>query len=408
LGLNGLTLMKKINQPTISVFMQKFMVLLLALVALGAMAQTDSTFRKFSFNGYISGMQSVMTMDSLKGIWINENLIHQRINLKYQLSDKLKASVEIRSRFVYGDQLMADQTGQILSMYSSDRGVMDLSANMLEGKSFVLNSQIDRLCLAYESGKLNIMLGRQRINWGQTFVWNPNDIFNNYSFFDFDYAEKPGSDALRLQYFTDAVSLAEVVVKANAEKKLTLAALYKFNTKAYDIQFLGGLLNQSDYFAGAGWSGNLKDAGFRGEISAFRSTKNFADTTLYLMFSLGLDYTFSNSLMLQAEYLYNGLAGKNGISDFSSYYAAPLTVKDISFDRHNIFYQISYPVSPLINAGISAMVFPKIKGAFTGFNMDYSMAENWDLSFVFQLFSGKFSVSRETMYLAFLRIKRSF
>ena len=34
--------------------------------------------------------------------------------------------------------------------------------------------------------------GRQRINWGQTFVWNVNDVFNAYSYFDFDYKERPG------------------------------------------------------------------------------------------------------------------------------------------------------------------------------------------------------------------------
>ena len=33
-------------------------------------------------------------------------------------------------------------------------------------------------------------------------VWNPNDLFNAFSFVDFDYEERPGSDALRIQKYT--------------------------------------------------------------------------------------------------------------------------------------------------------------------------------------------------------------
>ena len=61
---------------------------------------------------------------------------------------------------------------------------------------------------------------RQRINWGQTLVWNPNDIFNAYSYFDFDYIERPGSDAIRLQYYPDYSSAIEMAVKADYENKI--------------------------------------------------------------------------------------------------------------------------------------------------------------------------------------------
>ena len=52
----------------------------------------------------------------------------------------------------------------------------------------------------YRDNKINFRIGRQRINWGTTTIWNPNDIFNAYNFLDFDYEERPGMDGGKFQY----------------------------------------------------------------------------------------------------------------------------------------------------------------------------------------------------------------
>jgi hypothetical protein len=109
----------------------------------------------------------------------------------------------------------------------------------------------------YTNEKLQVTAGRQRINWGQTFVWNPNDIFNTYSYFDFDYEEKPGSDAVRVQYFLNPTSAFELAAKLDRQNKATIAGLYRFNKLNYDIQFLSGITDEQDFVAGAGWSGQI-------------------------------------------------------------------------------------------------------------------------------------------------------
>ncbi|MFV8328270.1 hypothetical protein [Flavobacterium sp. ZS1P14] len=48
----------------------------------------------------------------------------------------------------------------------------------------------------------------------------------------------------------------------------TAAFLYKFNKWKYDFLFLGGMY-QTDYVVGSGWAGNIKEAGFKGEMSYF-------------------------------------------------------------------------------------------------------------------------------------------
>ena len=168
------------------------------------------------------------------------------------------------------------RSGQSYSeMIGSDHGLVDLSWNILNKQSFFLNTTIDRLWVDFNYGKFQARVGRQRINWGQTLVWNPNDIFNAYSFFDFDYVERPGSDAIRLQYYPDSSSAFELAVKADYENNITAAALYRFNKWGYDIQFLAGYFNSEDIVAGAGWSGALGSVSFRGEAYMVSACKEF-------------------------------------------------------------------------------------------------------------------------------------
>ncbi len=109
-------------------------------------------------------------------------------------------------------------------MTGSDQGWVDMSWNILNEQSFFLNTTVDRLWVDFNYDKFQARIGRQRINWGQTLIWNPNDIFNVYSFFEFDYIERPGSDAIRLQYYPDYSSAIELAVKADYDNRITAAA----------------------------------------------------------------------------------------------------------------------------------------------------------------------------------------
>ena len=288
-------------------------ILLLLIFFPGLSEGQDIQPSKFSINGYISNMQSVMFTEA-DGEWLSDNLIHNRINLNWYPNTHLTASLQFRNRFMYG------QTIELFPGYAesidNENSFFDLSLNILNEKSFFLNSTIDRAYLQYTRGSFVATAGRQRINWGQSFVWNPNDIFNVQNYFDFDYIEKPGSDALRFQYYTGYASGAEVAAKLDGNDKVTAAGYYRFNKWNYDFQFLGGVFAESDYVAGAGWSGSVKGAGFRGETSYFRPVKNFADTSGIFYLDLSGDYTFRNSLYIQVEGLYAALPVHFDFNDF--------------------------------------------------------------------------------------------
>ncbi|PKP52643.1 MAG: hypothetical protein CVT92_07885 [Bacteroidetes bacterium HGW-Bacteroidetes-1] len=388
-------------------------IILFVLICFSAMGQEDSTterIKNYALDGYISNMQSVM-FDSIHKNWISDNILHNRLNFSWLPTPTFTATIQIRNRFIWGESVKYNSNYS--KQIAKDNGYLKLSWNVFDEQSFVFNTSIERAFIQFSKGKFDFKLGRQRINWGQTMVWNPNDIFNNYSFFDFDYIERPGSDAFRLQYYPSSSSTIEFTAKINSNKELTTAALYRFNKWNYDIQFIGGLLNEQDIFFGAGWSGAIKSISFRGEFSFFQPKENFADTSGLAMATLSFDYTFKNSSMILVEGLYGNFSNNAG-SGFMDLYAAPASVKNLSFTKYNILSQYSYPISTLVNLTISGMYMPKIKGYYTGSTISISLKDNLDISFIGQVFSGEFpdSVSgnnkRVNYYMGFLRLKGNF
>jgi hypothetical protein len=359
--------------------------------------------RKISLNGYVSAMQSVM-FDSLSGPFINDNLIHNRLNFKGFINDHITFAAEVRNRLFTGDMVRSGRSYS--EMTGSDQGWVDLSWNILNEQSFFLNTTIDRLWVDLNYGKFQARAGRQRINWGQTFVWNPNDIFNAYSFFDFDYVERPGSDAVRLQYYPNFSSAIEFAVKADFKDDITAAALYRFNKRGYDLQFLTGIVNSEDLVAGAGWSGAIGSVSFRGEATWFQPVEKFSDTTGIGLFTVGFDKVFKNNSMVQMQVMFcNNPTDMNG---FSSLYSGNISTKDLAFSRFSAFSQFSYPVTPLLNLSVSAMWFPDLNGYFAGPSLDYSLAENVDFSLFWQHFNSKINETRLRINIGFIRVKFSF
>jgi hypothetical protein len=356
-----------------------------------------------TLDGYLSTIQSAM-FDSLSGPFIYDNLIHNRMNFKGYVNENITFAAEFRNRLFTGDMVRSGRSYS--EMTGSDQGWIDMSWNIINRQSFFLNSTIDRLWLDFNYGKFQARAGRQRINWGQTLVWNPNDIFNAYSFFDFDYIERPGSDAVRLQYYPDYSSSVELVIKANYENHLTTASLYRFNKWGYDIQFLAGYFNSEDLVAGAGWSGAFGSVSFRGEISWFQPVKNFSDTTGTGIFTSGFDKVFANNSSAQIQLMYcnNPL----NLTSFNSLYSGNYSTKEIAFSKFSAFGQYSYPVTPLLNISLSAMWFPDLKGYFAGPSIDYSLAGNVDFSLVWQHFNSHMNNTRTRINMGFFRVKVSF
>lgn len=382
--------------------MRRFLLFLAVFAGMSSSLYSQGK-KPVTLNGYITTLQSA-TYDSLGGTFIFENIIHNRLNLKAYAGEKFTFSAELRNRLFTGDRV---RIGDIYAQsIGYDPGWIDMSWNIASKKSFILNTTLDRLWADYHSGKIQVTLGRQRINWGQTTIWNPNDIFNAYSFFDFDYVERPGSDALRIQYFTSSSSAAEIVLKADSENNITAAGLYRFNKWGYDLQVLAGYVNSEDVVLGTGWSGSIGTIAFRGEASFFWPWEDFPVKNCTVVATTGAEKIFSDNSMAQIQVMYCN--NPVPVTDFGSFYMGTLSAKEQAFSEFTAFGQFSWAMTPLARLGLAGMWFPDLKGYYTGPTFDISLSENIDFSIVWQQFRGRTDGKKFRTNIGFLRLKYSF
>ena len=367
--------------------------------------KTDKTSR-WSVNGYLKDLQTTEFTDVNKK-WTLENLIHNRIDVRWFHDSSWKFHLGIRNRFFYGDS--AAITTQDILLQNSNDDFFDLSRTITKGQSFLLNAAVDRASIDYTRGKWEVTVGRQRINWGLNLVWNPNDIFNAYSYFDFDYEERPGTDAVRVQYYLNSTSSAELAYKPGRNTNETIAAgLYRFTKGSYDIQALAGIV-KTDYVVGGGWSGVLGQAGFNGEISAFAPRKHFRLANTVISASAGINYTFPNSLYLHSAYLLNssGLLKCDSLSP--NFFLNNVSAKSLSPARHSLFAEAAYQFNPLIRGDLSGIYTPADGSLFIGPFFTFSLTNTIELLAGGQLFFG----GKESLYgnygrAVFVRFKWSF
>lgn len=356
-----------------------------------------------SFQGYLSTLQSSM-FDSLSGPFLNENLLHNRLNFKGYINENMTIAVEFRNRLFTGDLVrMGDYYSDRIG---ADPGLVDLSWNLLKEPSILFNTTVDRLWMDFQYNKFQVTLGRQRINWGQTFVWNPNDIFNAYSFFDVDYVERPGSDAIRIQYFPSYSSAAELAVKTDSANRVTAAGLFRINQWGYDMQFLAGISNGDDMVFGTGWSGAIKSLSFRGEATWFEPLDKLPGEKRTILLTTALEKILKDNSMALVQLMYSSNPMEMG--SINSFYTGELSAKNLAYSKFTAFGQYTWSATPLLYLGISAMWFPDLKGYYAGPTLDYSLAENLDFSLIYQHFNALLAGTRTNLNLGFLRLKYSF
>ena len=371
--------------------------------------QSYSQESKVSLNGYVKELYMFYSPETpIPGFDVNNlgmDIVHNRLNFKWYTSSKFTTVVEMRNRLMFGNLVKDYPAYQ--STVNVDKGLVNLSWITASGTGWFVHSMFDRAYVDYTSGKWQIRTGRQRVNWGINFVWNPNDIFNTFSYFDFDYEERPGTDAVRVQYYTGVTSSAELVYKPNRNSaRSAIAGMYKFTRWDYDFQFLGGQAG-NDWVLGGGWSGDIYGAGFRGEITHFEP--RLSSSVRATVASISADYTFKNSLYIHSSFLYssNGKTGPAG--GMNVLFNPDMSAKQLSFARYSLFGQISKPITPLFTGSFSGIVNPSDGSFYFGPALTYSLLNNLELMVTGQLFFGDAGTEfGDIGQIAFGRLKWSF
>lgn len=346
--------------------------------------------------GYLQGMPLRISADLPEpigdGNWM-EYRIQNRINVRWTPSNSVTFHWQMRTRLFAGDLVQdinrwADDIPgfpRYAKAIDVDDGLVNMSQLLADQDRWLLHYIPDRLFLEWNRGDWNVRLGRQRINWGVNMITNPNDIFNMYSFYDFDYPERPGSDAIRIQRFMGFSSRMELAVSPGRNLEKSIAAiLYSFHTKGYDIQLIGGYYRER-LATGAGWAGNLRDAGFKGEVVFYADIAQTHDTRASnVIAALSVDYMLPNSLFLVAEALYN----KEGGMDEFLLLAEPITPDNPSFSKFQFTAQGSYPIHPLLDGRLAAIWYPDEQAVYLSPSTTWAVTSDLDLQILGQVFAG--------------------
>ena len=373
----------------------------------------------YGIDGYIKDMVSTTKIPFSSDRWY-DNLIHARLNTHWYPSNDLTGEFDLRMRAYYGGTV--ENIPDFLDQIRSHHQFTQLDAVLWNEKKSVGYLEADRLYLTWYQGRFDMTVGRQRIAWGTSWVWNPTDLFNPLSPLNFDYEEGPGVDAVRAEYFYGPISKFEIAVRPGKTKKGWIGAgKWTTNFMNYDFNFLGGITDNR-WVVGGSWSGSILNAGFRGEFTVKKKPELITEyKNIYFLIGgtplssygkavftgvLSGDYTFPNSFYIHTEVLYNS-SGK--IKDAGAYAFEASKLGMLSPSRWSIYQEFAYDVTPLIRADFFSLFNPNDKSYVLLPSLSYSVVTNVDLFVIGLFFHGKplteFGDYGTSIYL---RIKWSF
>lgn len=356
-------------------------------LAIGVFSQSSDSeggwTDNFRINGYVQDMPSVDFLRGVDGFNFN-NTLHNRINMRYRPNDNFNFVVEFRNRLIAGD-MIKDFYPFIVDMLKEDGGLVDASFVPYSGDNWLWHVMSDRFYVDWRHENLQIRIGRQRINWGINMVSNPNDLFNTYSFFDIDYPERPGADAIRVQYFTGDLSRFDFAFSPDRDfENSTAALMYAFNRNAYDFQVVGGYF-RNRLAIGGGWAGSIGMSGFKGEVTAFNDFDKFDSfNNIDIVASVSFDYIFPNTLYVMLEGLYNG--GHSVIGQNLFMMTEPMRADNIFLSKYAVTASAMYPISPVLSTSFAGSYMPDMNAFYVSPNLTYSVVTNLDASILAQYF----------------------
>ena len=391
------------------VMVRSTLMVILVLLSAALRGQPDNTTdfsasreKAFRINGYLKTLPSLDLNNLTDDISFN-NTLYNRLNLRYTHNNHLQVVLEVRNRLISGN-MVTDYHDLLMESLRTDNGLINASFVPVSEKNYVWHLHPDRFYADWQHNRWQIRMGRQRINWGVNMVSNPNDLFNNYSFFDFDYEERPGADALRIQHYTGDMARLELALSPARETDQSVAALmYAFNHRSVDLQFIAGYYRNRTVI-GTGWATHIRESGFKGEISLFNSIAQ--PDSMTLVAALSFDHLFPSSLYGFVEMLYNGGYHSNE-SDFFQM-TNPMSADNIFISQYAITASLNYPVSPILNASAAAMYMPDIDGFYIMPSILWSALTNVDLSLLAQFFQLKQSDTTLRLFRPYLQLKWSF
>jgi len=269
------------------------------------------------------------------------------------------------------------------------------------------HTQLDRLLAQLRFGQAELTIGRQRINWGMDLTWNPNDIFNTFSYLNLEYPERPGTDAVNLKFYTGSLSFVEAVFQP--QKDIDSSAYgfrYKATKGSTDLQLIFTNM-ATHYVAGGGFTAGLGQVALRSEFSYFHS--HVSEQKNGVVGTLSTDRPFANSGFFQFGMLFNSFGSSNVNSPFSFIEPQVQNPMTLSRGKINVMAAISGTIQTLFTPSLAILANPRDGSAVIIPSISYSASNDLTLGLTTMLLTGKHSSEYpNTGQLAYLKMQWNF
>lgn len=357
--------------------------------------------KKLVAKGFFTGLGYLRFTGTMDQAYFTQ-LLHNRINLDAKLGNTLNWRMDIRNRIYHGEDVRSVPDVSVF-LRNSNEGV-NLQKTWFSSHSWVMHSNIDRLYIDHTTGKWKLRAGRQRINWGITTLWNPNDVFNAYNFLDFDYEERPGVDALTVTRTAADLSEFDFAIAKLGGKQHSLAARYFFNRGGYDMQFnLGSYRKRMS--GGFGWAGGIGNYGFKGEMQYFLRDKSLPGI---FNASIEFDRLLNKQWYLVYGCMFNSLGRAHAVDDPMeiSFTATP---EQMMPGKWNFSFLFNKEWSPLFSGSLTLVYAPGIDLLLLVPRTSYGLTEDIALDLLVQTYFLHYNQRFASwQHILFCRIKYNF
>ncbi|PIQ89457.1 MAG: hypothetical protein COV72_02830 [Candidatus Omnitrophica bacterium CG11_big_fil_rev_8_21_14_0_20_42_13] len=341
-----------------------------------------------------------------KSIYTDEGIFADLSRLRVELQAQAKAWIfyaAVDNEFLVNDFANTADFAFTRSQQQQNLAFADLDKVSVDNDHLYARHSLYRAYLKYYSPSLQLVIGKQSIDWGKMRFYSPVDLFNSLAPSALEPDERVGVDALNLNLAGSDFSGINIVVSPGTDSGEASFGVKLYNKMAtYDCSLIAASIKK-DIAVGVALDGYAKDAGLRAEITHNRhdNGRDFA------RIAVGVDYNFPNKLYILFEQFYNGGFEDNDASAFSSSYDKSRRI--LSLKKHLSNLYLSYELTPLLKLSNMFTYDWEGKSVFLAPLIKYNIVENCDISAGLELFYGRAnSEFGDYKHLYYFELKRYF
>lgn len=330
------------------------------------------------YNNLLVNSRTLAAYSPQQSYWVDLNRL--RLEFKGDLGPRTRFDVQYDNEVFFGSYL---ETSQFAAQKNLSMGnYFDLRQVYVDNSSVFARHGLYRAYVDSRLKQADVRIGRQRIAWGSGLFWSPVDIINPFGPTQIEREERPGVDAVLLDWDYGQLSRISLAYAAHASPvRETIAARWRTNHAGFDLGLTAGQFRNED-MAGFDFAGQWKSLGLRGE---YTQTSSPVDGT-YQRVVFSADYTAPNTLSMFLELYYNG----QGRSDPSFYQFSRLLSGEIqNLARNYLGTMVAYDFTPLVKWQNYYIRNLDDSSEFLYSRLVYSARENTEWSIGAQVFTGK-------------------